>query len=141
MWYAIFFGIVSTIGFLVVGCDIGNQNQKGSVGGTSLSFFIAVFALGLTLYISYNTGLKPLKELDASTTYLLQARTVAPNGKSLFLLYDLKEKENRMAYLETYPPKGHQEISANDGGKLLVPALFPALSVTKVAKDCGTGPC
>lgn len=101
--------------------------------------FVCLIAGSFLLFIAVigakYEGLTPMKNLEPDQTYVLQTKTVDPNGKTLYILYDLKYKRNRMAFFESYPPKDHQEITQEDGRKLLVPAL-----PTK-AKDCGVGTC
>lgn len=55
-------------------------------------------------------------------TFVVKARVVDDTGgKSVYILYDLTEKKNRLAEFTTYPPSGYRETATLEKGVLLSP--------------------
>ena len=112
----IFTAIATAIAFVIAGAIFA----KMAGSGLAAALVGVVFMFGVIDASNDHFGTLELKNLGGKT-FVVEAKVSDSTGKKAFLLYDLKEKKNRVAQFDAYPPPGYQEKTTTDGTILITP--------------------
>lgn len=107
--------VIAILFFLLARAAFNDGEIGAAAAGTLLGILLIICAVDAS-----RGYFGELKNLDGDT-FVVEAKVVNYTGKNVYLLYDLKKKNNRVASMETYPPMGYQETTTMDGKILLTP--------------------
>ncbi|KKW07977.1 MAG: hypothetical protein UY42_C0002G0026 [Parcubacteria group bacterium GW2011_GWA2_49_16] len=109
----IIFAVLSLVCLIAAGALYDPREAKFIVGVIGVGFM----AMSL-LFAKVHFG--TLHSLDGES-FIVRAQTLDDAAKKAFVLYDLKDKRNRLAELDKYPPDGYREVKTSEGVTMIIP--------------------